>query len=256
MAVRGATSRAAARKDRPQRVYEQLRTLIVHGRLAPGSRLVETDIATRFNVSRTPVRGALQRLQQEGYIVDSPSMRQSRPTVAPLTRDDAQELFDIVAELEGMAAFVAGELASAKRQALVKELITLNEEFRRVAGAPRPDHNKLWDLDERFHKKYVDVAAGPRLKALHDSVKPQAERYERLYVSFLAGEIVTSVDEHALIIDAIGRGDSNGAKHAVHHNWHNAAERPRRVIEGVGDRGCWQQGFPDVRLPSLGKPWL
>jgi DNA-binding GntR family transcriptional regulator len=190
-------------------------------------------------VSRTPVRGALQRLQQEGYIVDSPSMRQSRPTVSPLTSEDAKELFDVVAELEGMAAYNAGLLPAAKRQTLVRDLNAINHEFRKVAGAPRPDHNRLWDLDERFHKKYVDVAAGPRLKALHDSVKPQAERYERLYVSFLAGEIVTSVNEHDLIIEAVDRADPGGAKQAVHMNWHNAGERLGRVIEGVGDRGRW-----------------
>jgi DNA-binding GntR family transcriptional regulator len=220
-------------------VYEQLRELIVHGRLAPGSRLVETDIATRFNVSRTPVRGALQRLQQEGYIIDSPSMRQSRPTVAPLTGKDAEELFDIVGELEGMAAFEAAHLPAGKRQELVRELREINGDFRKTASAARVDHDRLWDLDERFHKRYVDAAAGPRLKGLHDSVKPQAERYERLYVSFLAGEILTSVKEHEMIIDAIASGNGDKAKESVQHNWHNAAERLGRVIERVGDRGTW-----------------
>lgn len=231
--------RRGSRRDRPKQVYEQLRHLIVRGRLAPGSRLVETDIATRFNVSRTPVRGALQRLQQEGYIIDSPSMRQSRPTVAPLTGEDAEELFDIVGELEGLAAFQAARLPTPQRQALVRELSALNNDFRRTAGSPRPDHDRLWDLDERFHKRYVDVAAGPRLKALHDSVKPQAERYERLYVSFLAGEIMTSVNEHDTIIEAIAAGDPVAAQAAVRRNWHNAAERLGRVIERVGDRGKW-----------------
>jgi len=228
-----------SRRDRPKQVYEQLRHLIVHGRLAPGSRLVETDIAGRFEVSRTPVRGALQRLQQEGYIVDSPSMRQSRPTVAPLTGEDAEELFDIVGDLEGRAALLASELPPAQRKQLVSELTAINAEFRKTATAARPDHNRLWDLDERFHKRYVDAAAGPRLKALHDSVKPQAERYERLYVSFLAGEIATSVEEHEVIIRAIAGGDGEAAKAAVQTNWHNAAERLGRVIERVGDRGTW-----------------
>jgi DNA-binding GntR family transcriptional regulator len=232
-------ARRGTRRDRPKQVYEQLRQLIVHGRLAPGSRLVETDIAARFNVSRTPVRGALQRLQQEGYIIDSPSMRQSRPTVAPLTGEDAEELFDIVGELEGLAAFQAAMLPAARRQALVKELTAINNDFRKVAGSARPDHDRLWDLDERFHKRYVEVAAGPRLRALHDSVKPQAERYERLYVSFLAGEIMTSAREHDTIIEAVARGDAEGAKAAVHGNWHNAAQRLGRVIERVGDRGKW-----------------
>lgn len=231
--------KGTGRNDRPKLVYEQLRNLIVHGRLAPGSRLVETDIAARFEVSRTPVRGALQRLQQEGYIVDSPSMRQSRPTVAPLTGDDAQELFDIVGQLEALAAYNAALLPQTKRQALARELTGINNDFRKAATAPRPDHNRLWDLDERFHERCVEVAAGPRLRLLHDSVKPQAERYERLYVSYLAGEIATSVAEHEVIIDAIAAGDASGAKAAVERNWHNAAERLGRVIERVGDRGRW-----------------
>ncbi|MBL8988636.1 MAG: GntR family transcriptional regulator [Gemmatimonadetes bacterium] len=239
MTVTKRGSKPATRIDRPKQVYEQLRELIVHGRLAPGSRLVETDIATRFGVSRTPVRGALQRLQQEGYIVDSPSMRQSRPTVAPLTGDDAAELFDIVGQLEALAAANAAALPTPKRLALAKELTTINNEFRKAAQSGRPDHNRLWDLDERFHERCVEVAAGPRLRLLHGSVKPQAERYERLYVSYLAGEIATSVAEHEVIIAAIEQGDATAAKAAVERNWHNAAERLGRVIERVGDRGRW-----------------
>ena len=158
MTTRPAAGKGGSRTDRPKQVYEQLRELIVTGRLAPGSRLVETDIATRFAVSRTPVRGALQRLQQEGYIIDSPSMRQSRPTVAPLTGEDARELFGIVGQLEALAAHNAAELPAAKRQALARELTQVNNDFRKAAQTPRPDHNRLWDLDERFHERCVAVA--------------------------------------------------------------------------------------------------
>ena len=74
-----ARKRAAqpAHADRPAQVYAQLRTLIVQGKLAPGSRIIETDIAELLGVSRTPVREAIQRLQQEGYVagwhVDEPA---------------------------------------------------------------------------------------------------------------------------------------------------------------------------------------
>ena len=54
--------------DRGTQAYEHLRELIVLGRLAPGSRLIETEIADRLGLSRTPIRSALQRLMQEGYI--------------------------------------------------------------------------------------------------------------------------------------------------------------------------------------------
>src|SRR6478609_5110802 len=166
------------KRARPQKVYEQLRALIVDGRLAPGTRLVETDVASRLGVSRTPVRGALQRLQQEGYVVDSPTLQQTRPTVAPLTSEDAHELFLLVGALEGLAA---------SRTALAAELAAINEAFRAAAAAPRPDHGRIFELDERFHRCYMK-AAGRRVRSLHDTVKPQAERYERLYVSMLTPE--------------------------------------------------------------------
>ena len=67
-AVKATGLSSVARGARPAVVYAALRELIVRGQLAPGSRIVETDVASKLRVSRTPVRGALQRLQQEGYI--------------------------------------------------------------------------------------------------------------------------------------------------------------------------------------------
>lgn len=239
MAVRKTPSSQTTRRQHPQRVYEQLRQLIVTGRMAPGSRLVETDIAARFEVSRTPVRGALQRLQQEGYIIDSPSMRQSRPLVAPLTKEDVTELFQIVGQLEGLAAHRAASLPAAERQALTREMIRVNTEFKQMAKATRTDHNRLYELDERFHRSVVEAAAGPRLLALHDAVKPQAERYERLYVSFVTGELMDSAREHEDIIQALDRGDPVAAAQAVQHNWQSAAARLSRIIDVTGERGRW-----------------
>jgi DNA-binding GntR family transcriptional regulator len=60
---------APLREDRIVQAYEKLRDLIVWGRLAPGTRIIESDVAGRLGISRTPVRSALQRLQQEGYIL-------------------------------------------------------------------------------------------------------------------------------------------------------------------------------------------
>src|SRR5205085_315994 len=76
----------------------------VWGRLAPGSRVIESDIAERLGVSRTPVRSALHRLQQEGYIVGVGRGSEQRLTVAPLTQDDARDLFAIIGAIEGLAA--------------------------------------------------------------------------------------------------------------------------------------------------------
>jgi DNA-binding GntR family transcriptional regulator len=230
---------AGRRVDRATQAYRQLRELIVHGRLAPGARIIETEVASRLGVSRTPVRAALQRLQQEGYIVSSGSGRQSRPSIAPLTREDARELFGIVGALEGLAARAAAALEDGIRLQHAQRLREINEEYLRMSRERRSDENRLFELDTRFHRYYVEMGAGPRLLALHDAVKPQAERYVRLYISALVDEIATSVAEHRVIVDAIAAGDEEGAERAVHTNWRNAAERLSRVIDTLGERGSW-----------------
>jgi DNA-binding GntR family transcriptional regulator len=225
------------RGDRVTKAYHQLRELIVRGRLAPGSRIIETDVAARLGVSRTPVRGALQRLQQEGYIVTSGSGQQSRLAVAPLTKEDARELFAIVGEIEGLGARWSAELEEEQREIVTADLRRINEDLARTAHEPRPDHQK--DLDQGFHRRYVESAAGPRLLALHDAIKPQSERYVRLYVSALVDEIGTSVREHIVIVDAVAAGEGEAAQSAVRTNWRNAAARLAKVIDTLGERGTW-----------------
>src|SRR6185436_20029428 len=127
----------APHRSRPEQVYIRLRDLIVQGLVAPGSRIVETEIAGRLGVSRTPVREALQRLQQEGFVMGTPGAQQSRLTVAPLTQDDVHELLDVVGALEGVGARRCALMEAADRRALVRELRALNQEFAR-AGRTNP----------------------------------------------------------------------------------------------------------------------
>lgn len=223
--------------QRSTEAYRRLRELIVHGRLAPGTRIVETEVAARLGASRTPVRAALQRLQQEGYIVVSNG--QTRPSVAPLTDEDAREVFAIVGGIEGVAARWAAELPARPRALLTQKLQETNDEYFRRARDEKPDPNQLFAIDTRFHRLYVDAGAGARVLALHDAIKPQAERYIRLYISVLTQQITTSVAEHQIIVDAIGRGDPGSAQMAVENNWRNAARRLSRAIRNAGERGSW-----------------
>jgi DNA-binding GntR family transcriptional regulator len=225
--------------SRPEQVYTRLRDLIVQGLVAPGSRIVETEIASRLGVSRTPVREALQRLQQEGYVVGAPGAQQSRLTVAPLTRDDVAELLNIVGVLEGLGTRKAAQLPPAERKSLAKDLKAFNADFQRAGRATPVDHGKLYDADESFHRRLVEAGAGPRLLTLHDAVKPQAERYIRMYISMLTSDIKSSVEEHDAIIDAVEEGRADDAEMAVAVNWRHAADRLAKVIELAGERGSW-----------------
>lgn len=227
------------RTDRAAQAYNRLRKLIVHGQLAPGSRIIETEVAERLGVSRTPVRSALQRLQQEGFIVEGRNGERGRGSVSPLTREDARELFQIVGALEGLAAAHAARLSPQERDPLVDRLEDANRKLHALEATQHPNRSSYFDLDSAFHQVYVDAGAGPRLGKLHEVVKPQAERYIRLYVSVLTGEIGTSVQEHREIIDAVRIGAPAQAQEAVFQNWQNAAERLARVIDSVGERGSW-----------------
>jgi DNA-binding GntR family transcriptional regulator len=235
----GPPSLAEGATDRGTRVYEQLRELIVWGRIAPGTRIIEAEVAVRLGVSRTPVRAALQRLQQEGYVVAAGKSQQSRLSVAPLTQDDARELFEIVAEVEGLAARRAAEMPVDARRELVGKLDEINDRLDRAANEPAPDGRTIFDLDQAFHRTCVEAGGGPRILAIHDAVKPQSERYIRLYVSALVDEIGTSVREHDVTIRAIEAGEPEFTQAAVRRNWRNAAERMGKVIAHLGERGAW-----------------
>lgn len=228
-----------ARGDGSITVYQQLRERIVRGRLAPGTRLIEREVATHLGVSRTPVRAALERLRQEGFIVGTGSALLTRATVAPLTNDDAREIYQIVALIEGLAAREAAAKPRALRLAMTRDMRETNTKFRGAAQVRLPDSDKLHDLDYAFHQRYVEVGAGPRLLTLHHAVKPQAERYGRIYTSTLVSEVATSAAEHDAIIKALEIGDPERAERAVQTNWGNAAIRLARVISAVGERGTW-----------------
>jgi DNA-binding GntR family transcriptional regulator len=218
--------------------YAELRSSIITGELPPGARVSERIVAERLALSRTPVRSALHRLEQEGFVAAVGSGRERRLVVAPLTIDDGMEVFTIVGHLEGLAVRAAALLPRPRRELLVKKLRTTNDALARQV-TKKGDPTRFFELDIEFHRRYVEAVAGPRLLTLHRAIKPQSERYIRLYVSVLSDQIATSVREHERIAASIARGDPDAAQRAVETNWHNAGDRLTRIISRLGERGRW-----------------
>lgn len=226
-------------RDRATGIYREMRELIVRGRLAPGSRIIENEVAKRLGASRTPVRSALQRLRQEGYVIGDAPGKQLRLTVAPLTREDAREVFGILAEVEGLGARWAAEMEERRRRVLADEMAEINATLSAAASRIPSDPNQVFDLHTRFHGHYMASIDAPRLLAIHVAIKPQAERYRRIYSSAYAQDSRASIDEHVEVIHRIRQGDADGAQRAVQVNWRNAAERLAGVIDLMGERGSW-----------------
>lgn len=242
---RGATRRKNGRVDNVSRVYAQLRALIVTGQLPPGARIAERAVVARMGLSRTPVRSALHRLQQEGFVASVGRAGDQRLIVTPLTQRDGKELFLIVGHLEGLAAREAASLSDEPRKRVLRQLREVNRALALEARSRRSPA-RVFELDLEFHRSYVEHVVGSRLRALHRSTKPQIERYVRLYVNVLLDTLPTSVKEHEAIIHAIAERDPDAAQRCVETNWRNAADRLTRVISEHGERGIWHLGLPDA----------
>src|SRR5215510_7444782 len=131
------------RVTRAEELRLQLADEIVRGTLRPGAPLDETDIARRFNVSRTPVREALRQLVASGLVEAQPHRGAvvARPSIERLTG-----MFEAMAELEALCAGLAAErMTATDRHALE----AVHEELRMLSYAGNPD--RFHEVNERFH---------------------------------------------------------------------------------------------------------
>ncbi|HUA97916.1 MAG TPA: GntR family transcriptional regulator [Terracidiphilus sp.] len=219
--------------------FQKVRDLIVHSKLAPGSWIVEGDLCEHLNMSRTPVRGALYLLQREGYVLEYKNGSKSRMIVAPLTKEDASELYPIIGRIEGLAGRRTATLPQPERQALAAHLGEINAELDRIARDRGLNGPNIFDLDHEFHRLLVAAGSGPRLTALHRAIEPQTERYWRLYASSIINELHVSVKEHKEIIAALVEGSPDRLERALNTNWENGCKRLAKVIDIFGERGSW-----------------
>jgi DNA-binding GntR family transcriptional regulator len=227
------------RGDSVTAVFMKLRDLIVQGQIAPGSWVVEAELAERLGFSRTPVRGALQLLQREGFIVEHRGGTKSRLRISPLTKEDAMELYTIVGQLEGLAGMLAAALPAEQRHGLSAKLTDVNQRLHHIATSKKVELRSVFELDTNFHHEIVVAASGLRLRTLHQMVKPQIERYWRLYAHTIIQDLHLSVSEHTEIIDSIASGNAKAVEKALAGNWKKGADRICHLIELFGERGSW-----------------
>src|SRR5260370_24476299 len=155
-------------KPLTQSVFERLRGEILHGKLKPGELLRQEQITTRFGVSRTPVREAIQRLQMEGLITLNP---RRKAVVAALPIRKIREIYDIRARLEAFAAELAvGRLSQ-------KELLKLAQLIRQMESLdPQTELEKILDKNRDFHYIIYSAAGNDTLVSIIDHLCPSLLR--------------------------------------------------------------------------------
>jgi DNA-binding GntR family transcriptional regulator len=184
----------------PQKdAYDLILKAIDEGTYRPGSRLVESELAERFGVSRTPIREALQRLETQGLL-----SRDGRSLiVASLDHDQMAQLYIVRAELEGLAARLAAQHAAAEEIKVLQEMVAADQ-------ALLDDPSALSRANRRFHKQ-IHLASHNKylvqqLDLVHRSMALMAT------TSLAAeGRSPVALEEHAAIVAAIAERDGDRA---------------------------------------------
>ena len=191
-----------------QAVADQLRDEILDGRLPAGSRLVETELAERFGVSRGPIRDALAELSRSGLAVDLPR----RGTFVPsLTEQDLAEVYVIRRAIEEAAVQLAIEQATDEQ---VADMFTALEQTERAYGSG--DLAVAWEADMAFHRSYCRMSGNGRLLALYDELASQTVLLMRTALATHASLGWTPpVEFHRQIADGIRARDPRSAVEAV-----------------------------------------
>ncbi|MFN8631999.1 MAG: GntR family transcriptional regulator [Chloroflexota bacterium] len=191
-----------------QAVAEELRDEILDGRLPAGSRLVETELAERFGVSRGPIRDALAELSRSGLAVDLPR----RGTFVPsLTEQDLAEVYVIRRAIEEAA--VRAAIENATEADLERMYQALDETERAYAGG---DLALAWEADMLFHRSYCEMSGNGRLLALFDELASQTVLLMRTALATHASLGWTPpVEFHRHIADGIRARNEAAAVEAV-----------------------------------------
>lgn len=174
-------------------IRAQLRDDLLKGRLRAGEQIRLAPLAERLAVSPTPAREALTQLEAEGWVVLYPNRGFF---VAPVTVEEAEALYPVLAGLEGLAL----ELQDPLPAELPNQLRAINGEM--AAAAAADDATLAFECDRRWHEALVDSCANPFLLVHLRSVRQRAERYERAYMRD-SGRVPGSTEDHAGIIAAL-----------------------------------------------------
>ncbi|SFK88065.1 transcriptional regulator, GntR family [Loktanella salsilacus] len=190
-----------------QRAVQSLRELIFCGELPAGSDHLEAELAERFGMSRTPVREAALVLESQGLVEMRP---RKGIRILPVSADDMREIYDVLTELESLAAQQA-----ALQGYQASDLKNLEAAINDMDDAIKAGDLDAWaQADDRFHTELVRLGKNARIEAIVAMMSDQVKRARALTL-FMRPLPVKSNEDHRMVFEAIKRGDADAA-HRIH----------------------------------------
>lgn len=193
-------------------VFEHLERDILSGKYQRGEILTELKLSTELGVSRTPVREALRRLEQEHIIEETPK----GSMVIGISEDDLRDIFDIRERLEGTAAYLAAIKRTDEQLADLKEALDLQEFYYK-----KSDAEQIKQMDNRFHELIYRLSGS---MTFYDTLIPlhkKVQKYRRASVENHS-RAEASVTEHRKVFEAIAAQDAESAEKYITEHIHNA----------------------------------
>ena len=204
-----------------ERIVEFVKDAIIKGRLKPGGRVPESELAEMFGISRTPIREAFRQLESEGFITFTP---RKGAIVSPITDKDVIEFYAIKGLLEGYAAKMACCKISDKE---IRRMEDLNSQMTKCAE--RNDVKNFFKLDNQLHDVFLKICGNDKLYNLIYVLVQQFERFRKTSLS-LSGRMWSSVKQHNEIIEAFKKRDVDLVERLVKANAEKGGEQLAQEI--------------------------
>lgn len=203
------------------KVFETLEKDILTGALQSGETVSENRLSSLLGVSRTPVREALRRLEQEGLVRNEPGRG---AVILGVTKQDLLDIYEIRIRIEGLAARSAAQSITEVQAAQMRELVELQEFY-----AAKGDSEKIRDLDSQFHSMLYSFCTSRVLADTLTSLHHRIERFRRMSVvnSERAGR---TSSEHRAILEALSAHDGDSAERLLIEHIANARDTLEKML--------------------------
>jgi DNA-binding GntR family transcriptional regulator len=230
-------------------VYETLKKAICDGGFATGTRLVEEELAKQLQVSRTPIREALRRLESEGLVAHAHG---KGATVVGFSRDDVIELYSIREALEALAIHYTIQNITRDE---TRQLAAIVEKMR--SNLRDKDVSAHFEWNQKFNDLLIRTCKMPRLIRLINTYREHLHRFRYAAMRRHEGRMLEALREHERILQAVVAKDGAKAESLVKKHL-QAAKHAYTSGNGVADRvGCEASRRPKagcVRSPSPDGP--
>ena len=204
-----------------EQVFDRLETEILSGKYQPGDILTELKLVNDLGVSRTPIREALRRLEQEHIIEITPK----GILVIGVSQKDLADILAIRMRIEGMAAAEAAKNITDEQLAELRETVELQEFY-----VPKHDADRINTMDSKFHQLIYRFSGSI---ALYDTLMPLHKKVLKYRLASVENDVRSShsSQEHRAIFEAIAEHDAELAeKYMVEHIANAKAHIQKRGI--------------------------